>query len=78
MLAGSAAELAHEGLWQEYSGVAGLAALREARQRGEVFAEPVVTVLTSTGLKDVPATPIVSSAETRPTLDHVIASLRRE
>jgi threonine synthase len=74
----AATELAHEGLWQEFPGAAGLAALREARQRGEVFEAPVVAVLTSTGLKDVPATPIVSSAETRPTLDHVIASLRRE
>src|SRR5215831_8268536 len=38
-----------------YSGVAGLAALHEARARGEVFAEPVVTVLSSTGLKEMPA-----------------------
>ena len=44
----AARELAHEGLWQEYSGVAGLAALREARQRGETVEEPVVAVLTST------------------------------
>jgi threonine synthase len=35
-------ELAHEGLWQEYSGVAALAALREARQKGQSFHEPVV------------------------------------
>jgi threonine synthase len=74
----AAKELAHEGLWQEYSGVAGLAALREARQRGEVFAEPVVTVLTSTGLKEMPATSITSSAVGRPSLDSVIASLRRK
>jgi len=47
--------LARDGLWQEYSGAAGIAALREARQRGENFAEPVVVILTSTGLKDVRA-----------------------
>jgi threonine synthase len=69
------AELAHDGLWQEYSGVAGLAALREAKQRGEAFDEPVVAVLTSTGLKDVPATPIVTANVDRPSLDRVIASL---
>jgi threonine synthase len=77
VLADAAGELAHEGLWQEYSGVAGLAALREARKRGEIFAEPIVTVLTSTGLKEVPAESIVSSGTTRPSLDAVIASLQR-
>ena len=61
--------MAHEGLWQEYSGAAGLAALREASQRGETIEAPVVTVLTSTGLKDVPATAIVSSSKDRPSLD---------
>jgi threonine synthase len=78
VLAEAASELAREGLWQEYSGVAGLAALREARRRGEDFAEPVVTVLTSTGLKEMPATSIASSAAARPTLDSVIASLQRK
>jgi threonine synthase len=77
VLADAARELAQEGLWQEYSGVAGLAALREARRNGEVFTEPVVTVLTSSGLKEVPAMSIVSSSVTaRPTLDSVIASAR--
>jgi len=76
VVAEAAGELAHEGLWQEYSGVAGIAALREARRRGEAFAEPVVTVLTSTGLKEMPASPIASSAAARPLLDSVIASLR--
>src|SRR6516162_10032133 len=71
-------QLAHEGLWQEYSGVAGLAALREARERGEAFAEPVVTVLTSTGLKEIPTSPVVSSSAPGPLLDGVIASLKRE
>jgi threonine synthase len=78
VLAEAASELAHEGLWQEYSGVAGLAALREARQRGEAFAEPVVTVLTSTGLKEMPTTSIVSPAAARPSLDTLIASLQRK
>jgi len=70
-------EAAHDGFWQEYSGVAGLAALRDARQRGEKFDEPVLAVLTSTGLKDVPASSIVSSATARPSLEDVIASLRQ-
>ncbi len=78
VLAEAASELAHEGLWQEYSGVAGLAALREARRRGEVVAEPVVTVLTSTGLKEIPAISIISAATARPSLDSVIASLQRK
>jgi threonine synthase len=72
------AELAGEGLWQEYSGAAGLAALREARRRGEEVEEPVVAVLTSTGLKDIPATAIVSSSRVRRSLDDLIASLKHE
>jgi threonine synthase len=75
-LVAAATEAAHDGFWQEYSGVAGLAALREAKLAGTEFDEPVVTVLTSSGLKDVPATPIVSSSAARPSLDRVIASLR--
>jgi threonine synthase len=77
VLAEATRELAHDGLWQEFSGVAGLAALREAVRRGETFAEPVVTVLTSTGLKEIPATSIVSSDTPQPSLDSVIASLKR-
>jgi threonine synthase len=60
------AALAHEGLWQEYSGVAGLAALYEAHWRGQTFEEPIVVILTSSGLKDIPtsdAEPRMSSAE---------------
>lgn len=72
----AAAALARAGFWQEYSGAAGLAALREARRRGEPIAEPVVAVLTSTGLKDVPAEAIVTNATGRPQLDDVIASLK--
>jgi threonine synthase len=75
VVAEAARALAQQGLWQEYSGVAGLAALREASERGEVFAEPVVTVLTSTGLKEI--TSIAASSTARPALDSLIASLRR-
>jgi threonine synthase len=71
-------ELAHEGLWQEFSGVAGIAALRDAKQRGETFEEPIVTVLTSTGLKDVPAIPGSLPAAVRPSLEDVIASLKSQ
>ena len=77
VVAEAASELAHEGLWQEYSGVAGLAALHEARARGEVFAEPVVTVLTSTGLKEMPAPSVLSHATALASLDSVIVSLLR-
>lgn len=49
------ASLAHTGLYQELAGVAGLAALRAASARGERFEGPVVAILTSSGLKDVPA-----------------------
>jgi threonine synthase len=73
----AAAQLAHEGFWQEYPGAAGVAALREARQRGETLDEPVVAVLTSSGLKDVPATAIVSSSKSQATVDQFIASLRQ-
>ena len=54
-LAEAAARLAREGLWQEYSGAAGIAALREAKERGERIEEPVVAILTSSGLKEIPA-----------------------
>jgi threonine synthase len=53
-LAAAARFLAGEGLWQEYSGAAGLAALIEAVTRGEAGASPVVVILTSTGLKELP------------------------
>lgn len=76
VLVEAARELAHEGLWQEYSGAAGIAALREARQRGESVDEPVVAVLTSTGLKEIPATSIASSDTAGPSIDRVIASLQ--
>ncbi len=69
-------ELAREGLWQEYSGAAALAALREAKLRGEPIEEPVVAVLTSTGLKEIPAPPAASEGEHR-VLDEIIESLKR-
>jgi threonine synthase len=73
----AARELGREGLWQEYSGVAGLAALREAKQRGETIEEPVVTVLTSTGLKEMPASS-AASADAKLLVDDVIAMLKRQ
>lgn len=48
-------ELARQGLWQELSGVAALAALKDATRAGIAFEGPVVAVLTSTGLKEVTA-----------------------
>jgi threonine synthase len=78
----AANELAREGLWQEYSGAAGLAALREARRGGEKIEEPVVAVLTSTGLKELPAKelPAMSTggSAARPSLDRLIASLNEK
>jgi threonine synthase len=51
----AAERLAREGLWQEYSGAAGIAALYEAGRRGERIEEPAVAILTSSGLKEIPA-----------------------
>ncbi len=65
----------YEGLWQEYSGAAALAALRELRQRGETIEEPVVAVLTSTGLKELPATPRTGESSSR-SIDDLIARLK--
>jgi threonine synthase len=67
--------LAREGLWQEYSGAAGLAALREACQRGEQFAGPVVAILTSTGLKELPAATEHVPAYSGAALDRLLAAL---
>jgi threonine synthase len=74
----AARQLAQEGLWQEYSGAAGLAALREARQRGETIDEPVVAVLTSTGLKELPAASASERANAWTSLDALIASLKQQ
>jgi threonine synthase len=67
--------LAREGFWQEYSGAAAIAAMREAKLRGESIPEPIVAVLTSTGLKEVPA-PAPNDQGQR-SVDEVIDSLKR-
>jgi threonine synthase len=74
----AARELARDGLWQEYSGAAGLAALREAKRRGETIEEPVVAVLTSTGLKEMPAPRAASADARQEPLDAIIASLKKQ
>jgi hypothetical protein len=45
-------------------------------QRGDKFEEPVVVVLTSTGLKEIPATATTQSAADQSDLDRIIASLK--
>ena len=77
-IAEAARELAKDGLWQEYSGVAALAALREAKRRGEKIEEPVVAVLTSTGLKEIPAPRATSVDARQQSVDAVIASLKKQ
>lgn len=67
--------LAREGLWQEYSGAAGLAALREARRRGDRFPAPVVAILTSTGLKELPADTADVPCYEGAALDRLLVSL---
>jgi hypothetical protein len=52
--------------------------LQEARRRGETIEEPVVAVLTSTGLKEIPATCALSIDARQQSLDAVIASLKRQ
>lgn len=47
--------LARQGLWQEVAGVAGLAAIRGLGREAAALPGPVVTILTSTGLKDLRA-----------------------
>jgi threonine synthase len=71
----AAACLARDGFWQEYSGAAAVAALHEMRQRGEQIDEPVVAILTSTGLKELPTVPRSSSGVTT-SIDDVIARLK--
>ena len=51
--------LAAEGFWQELSGAAGIAALKERPLAAD---GPVVAILTSTGLKDVGADDLASAA----------------
>lgn len=68
--------LAREGLWQEYSGAAGLAALHEACRRGERFPGPVVAILTSSGLKELPAATEGIPYFDEGSIDRLIAMLR--
>lgn len=44
--------LAESGLWQEFSGAAGVAGIREALDGGRDLAEPVIAIATSSGFKD--------------------------
>jgi threonine synthase len=75
-VAAAAARLARDGLWQEFSGAAGIAALREARRDGEAFALPVVAILTSTGLKELPCATEDLPAYDSGSLDCLIAELK--
>jgi threonine synthase len=68
--------LAREGLWQEYSGAAGLAALHDARRAGDTFAAPVVAILTSTGLKELPCATDDLPAYDISSVDRLIAELK--
>ncbi|MEA2839960.1 MAG: threonine synthase [Methylobacteriaceae bacterium] len=72
----AALELAREGLWQEYSGAAGLAPLREAYHSGPRFEEPIVAILTSTGLKEMPAANVNSHVSSAHDIAAAIARLR--
>ena len=52
-LVAAQAALAQQGLWVEMSAAAGLAGLRQAVSTGAEFAGPVVSIITSSGFKDV-------------------------
>ena len=71
----AAERLARDGLWQEYSGAAAIAALREACGAGERFAEPVIAILTSTGLKELPCVTEDLPAFDTASVDRLIAEL---
>ena len=58
-LLAAAEQLGRWGTWQEPSGAAGLAALRQSASRGEPFEGPVVIIATSGGFKEPPADPAV-------------------
>ena len=68
--------LAREGLWQEYSGAAGIAALRDACRAGETFADPVVAILTSSGLKELPCVAGDLPARDMRSIDRLIDELK--
>ncbi|WP_436759501.1 threonine synthase [Streptosporangium sp. V21-05] len=63
-------DLAHEGLWQELSGVAGLAAYRKLRRD---FEGPVVCVATSSGFKDIGVGSRRYPVVEHPTLDDLMS-----
>ncbi|WP_210245184.1 threonine synthase [Martelella alba] len=73
-IAAMRARLAATGLYQEFSGVAGLAAASEATSRGLVLDGKVVAIMTSSGLKDV--TPTGAEIYGEDTLDGLIDTLR--
>jgi threonine synthase len=69
-------DLAGHGLWQELSGVIGVAGLRQRLDAGETFDGPVVCIGTSSGLKDKNALrhlPSTSSAD----WSAILSGLRR-
>jgi threonine synthase len=76
-LAEAAHRLARDGMWQEYSGAAGLAALREASLQGVAIEGPVVVVLTSSGLKELPADVADVPFFDGGSIDRLIATLKR-
>lgn len=68
--------LARSGFWQEYSGAAGVAALRDAIRQGQRFDGPVVAILTSSGLKELPC-PVEGTPSTDEAgLDRLIAAVK--
>lgn len=72
------AQLARKGIWQELSGVAGLAAIKDAVDAGTTFEGPVVVVLTSTGLKEVGADGASRAKVNEGALDRLLSTYRRE
>ena len=69
-------KLATQGLWQELSGVAGVAGLQQTLQQGATFDGPVVCLATSSGLKDV-RTGAHQPVETSPDWSSISGELRR-
>lgn len=71
-------ELARQGIWQELSGVAALAAIKDAVSAGIAFEGPVVAILTSTGLKEVAADGANRAKVDEGMLDRLLSTYRRE
>jgi threonine synthase len=70
-------DLARHAMWQELSGVAGLAGLQKVVAAGEEFDGPVVCICTSSGLKDKNVLRR-SAVRVTPTWPEVLAELRRQ